>query len=149
MDGYQCLKLFYSHGRHPSLPPITGGINRYPPLWGSWGVSNTSYDAPPPSDAKVLFFDNLMKKLDSGWSSQNKIFGFLYLYLKLSLSPPTPKGKMLWSSHFRSFIKSAIFSQMGNFITKLNFVSTPWKIIIPPENSVGDYIRVIEIHLGV
>ena len=28
------------------------------------------------------------------------------------------------------------------------FVSTPWKIIIPLENSVGDYIRVIEIHLG-
>ena len=55
---------------------------------------------------------------------------------------------MLWCSHFRSFIKSAIFSRMGNFIAKLNFDSTPWKIIIPLENSVGDYIRVTEIHLG-
>ena len=64
------------------------------------------------------------------------IFGFLYLSLKLSFSLPH-KGKMLWCSHFRSFIKSAIFSKMGNSITKLNFISTPLKIIIPLENSVG------------
>ena len=55
---------------------------------------------------------------------------------------------MLWCSYFWSFIKLTNFSGMGIFIAKLNFVSTPWKIIIPLENSVGDYIRVIEIHLG-
>ena len=34
-------------------------------------------------------------------------------------------------------IKLANFCRCGNFIKKLNFVSTPWKIIIPLENSVG------------
>ena len=40
------------------------------------------------------------------------------------------------------------FLRYGNFIKKLNFVSTPWKVIIPLENSVGDYIWVIQIHMG-
>ena len=30
----------------------------------------------------------------------------------------------------------------------INFVSTPWKIIIPLRNSVGDHIWVIQMHLG-
>ena len=83
MDRYQCLEWFYSHGGHLLLPPVMGGIT---------GVSNSPHDAP--SDAKVSFFDNLLKKLDSGSSSQKKIFGFLYLSLKLSLTLPI-KGKML------------------------------------------------------
>ena len=38
---------------------------------------------------------------------------------------------MLWCSYFRSFIKSVNLDRCGNFIKKFNFVSTPWKIIIP------------------
>ena len=115
----------------------------------SWGVSQGASNTPvtSPSDAKVSFFDNLLKKLDSSSSSQKKIFGFPYLSLKLSLTLPH-KGKMLWCSYFRSLIKLANFSRCGNFTKKLNFVSTLWKIIRPLVNSVGDHIRVIEIHLG-
>ena len=108
-------------------------------------VSQGVFDTP--SDAKVSFFENLVKKFDSSSSSQKKIFGFLYLSLKLSLTL-LHKGKMLWCSYFRSLIKSAIFSRCRNFIKKMNFVSTPCKIIIPLGNSVGDHIRVIEICLG-
>ena len=56
---------------------------------------------------KVTIFENLVKKVDSDLSLI-KIFSFLYLSLKLSLTLPH-KGKMLWCSYFRSFIKSAIF----------------------------------------
>ena len=55
---------------------------------------------------------------------------------------PPPQGKMLWCSYFKSFIKSTNFSSCGNVIKKLNLVSTPWKIIIPLGNSVGDHIWV-------
>ena len=41
------------------------------------------------------------------------------------------KGKMIWCSYFRSFIKLTNFSRCKKFHQKLNFVSTPWKIIIP------------------
>ena len=92
----------------------------------------------PLSDAKVSFFDNSVKKIDIGWSLE-KIFGFHCLSLKLSLTCPH-KGKMLWCSYFRSLIKSANFSRCRNFIKKLNFVGTPWKIIIPLGNSVGAHI---------
>ena len=61
-----------------------------------------------------------------------KIFGFSYLSLKLSLALPQ-KGIMLWCSYFRSFIKLTNFSRTGNFIEKLNFISAPWKIKIPPQ----------------
>ena len=61
-----------------------------------------------------------------------KIFGFSYLSLKLSSALPQ-KGIMLWCSYFRSFIKSTNFSRTGNFVEKLNFISTPWKIDIPPQ----------------
>ena len=36
-----------------------------------------------------------------------------------------------------------IFFQIQNFIEKLNFVSTPWKIKIPLGKSVGDHIWAI------
>ena len=45
---------------------------------------------------------------------------------------------MLWCSYFKSFIKSANFSRCGNFVEKLNFVYTPWKIIILLGHSVGN-----------
>ena len=110
----------------------------------SWGASQGC--VMPSSDAKVSFFDNLLKKLDSGSSSQkNILFSIPIPKIKFDLHH---KGKVLWCSYFRSLIKSANFSRCRNFIEKLNFVSTPWKIIIPLENSVGDHIRVIEIHLG-
>ena len=49
-----------------------------------------------------------------------EIFGFPYLFLKLSLTLPH-KGKVLWWSYFRSFIKSTIFSQMWKFHQKTEF----------------------------
>ena len=58
-----------------------------------------------------------------------KIFGFQYLPLKLSLTLPH-KGKMVWCSYYRSFIKLINLNRCGNFIKKFNFVSTPSKIII-------------------
>ena len=32
--------------------------------------------------------------------------------------------------------------------SKIEFVSTPWKIKISPGNSVGDHIYIIQINLG-
>ena len=61
-----------------------------------------------------------------------KIFGFSYLSLKLSSALPQ-KGIMLWYSYFRSFIKLTNFSRTGNFVDKLNFISSLWKIKIPPQ----------------
>ena len=75
-----------------------------------------------------------------------KIIGFSCLSLKLSLTLPH-KGKMLWCSYFRPFIKSTSFSRTGSFIKKIYFVSTPWKIIITLGNSVGGPILVIQMHL--
>ena len=65
MDRYQCLELFYGHREHLSLPPIMGSITE-----ASDALCNT------PSDAKVSFFDNLLKKLDSCSSSQKKYLVF-------------------------------------------------------------------------
>ena len=76
-----------------------------------------------------------------------QIFGFPYLSLKLSLTLPH-KEKMLWCSYFKSLIKLANFSRCGNFVKKLNLVSSPWKIIVPLGNSVGDHIWITQIHLG-
>ena len=98
-------------------------------------------------NAKVSFFENLVKKIDSSWEFLENIFGFLYLFLKLSSTLPH-KGKMLWCSYFKSFIKLTNFFRCGNFLKKLNFVSTPWKIIILLGNSVEDHIWVIQIHLS-
>ena len=44
---------------------------------------------------------------------------------------------MFWCLYFRYFIKSTIFFEIWKFHQKLNFVSTPWKIIISLGNSVG------------
>ena len=92
MDRYQCLELFYGHGGCLSLAPDHGGCPSPPPLMG--GATCRASDVPviPCSDAKVSFFKNLLKKPGSGSSSQKKIFGFLYLFLKLSLTLPH-KGK--------------------------------------------------------
>ena len=48
---------------------------------------------------------------------------------------PSPQGKMLWCLYFRSCIKSINLDRCRNFIKKFNFVSTPWKIIIPIAHS--------------
>ena len=53
---------------------------------------------------------------------------------KIRFDPP-PQGKMLWCSNFRLFIKSINLDRCGNLIEKFNFVSTPWKIIIPIANN--------------
>ena len=60
--------VFYSHGGHASDAPC---------------------DAP--SDAKVSFFDNLLKKLDSNSSSQKNIW-FSVSIPKIKFDPP-PQGK--------------------------------------------------------
>ena len=54
---------------------------------------------------------------------------------------------MLWCSYFRSFIKLTNFLRMGNFVEKINFISTSWKIIIPLGNSVGDHIWSIQTQI--
>ena len=84
----------------------------------------------------MSFCDNFVKKTLQWLEFLEKI-GFPYLSLKLSLTLPH-KGKMLWCSYFRSYIKSRNFSRTGNFIKKCNFVSSAlWKIIILLGNSVG------------
>ena len=50
-----------------------------------------------------------------------KIFGFSYLSLKLSLALPL-KGIMLWCSYLRSFIKSTNFSELE--ISLKNLISS-------------------------
>ena len=80
MDRYQCLELFYSNGGNP-LPP--------PSQRASQGASDNPCDVP--SDAKVSFFDNLLKKLDSGSSSQKKYLVFVPIP-KIKFDTP-PQGK--------------------------------------------------------
>ena len=71
MDRYQCLELFYGHwGICCCPPPITGASVTTP----SWGALDAPRDAP--DDAKVSFFDNLLKKLDSSSSFQKKYLVF-------------------------------------------------------------------------
>ena len=82
----------------------------------------------------------------AGVLRKNILFSVLIPKIKFVLPK---KGKMLWCSYFWSFIKLTNFSRMENFIEKLNFVGTPWKVIIPLRNSVGDHMWVIQIHLGV
>ena len=126
--------MFYSHEGCLSLPPHHGGI---------MGVQHP-HDTP--SDTKASFFDNLLKNLTVAPVFRKNIWISIPIP-EIKFDPP-PQGKMLWCSYFRSLIKSANFSRCGNFIGKLNFVSTLWKTIIPPGNSVGDHIRVTYIHLG-
>ena len=116
-------------GGHLSLPLPLGHHGR---------CLDAPHDAP--QQCQSVIFWQFVEKLDSGSSSQKKIFGFLYLFLKLSLTLPH-KEKLLWCSYFRSYIKSINFSRNGFFVKKFNFVSTPWKIIIPLGNSVGTMYR--------
>ena len=82
------------------------------------------------SFCKSVIFQQFGEKTWQRLEFLEKIFGFQYLSLKLSLTLPQ-KGKMLWCSYYRSFIKSINLDRCGNFIKKFNFVSTPLKIIIP------------------
>ena len=102
-----------------SLPPSWGGIT---------GGIHCPCDTP--SNAKVSFFDNLQKKNLTAAEVLRKIFRFLYLSLKFSLTLPH-KGKMLWCSYFLSFIKSIIFSRCRNFIKKLNLLVPLGKLYYP------------------
>ena len=48
-------------------------------------------------------------------------------------------GEKCFGAHILGIsLNQQFFSRCGNFIEKLNFVSTPWKTIIPLGNSVGD-----------
>ena len=50
---------------------------------------------------------------------------------KIKFDPP-PHGKNALVLIFYVFHKiNNFFSRYGNFVKKLNFVSTPWKVIIP------------------
>ena len=118
MDRYQCLKLFYSHGGCPFPPPHHRGCQQRPP---SQGASNAPCDTPPPSDAKVSFFDNLVKNLTVARDFRNNIW-FSIPIPKIKFEPP-PQGKNVWCSHFgvHIFIKSAIFFWNGKFHYKIEF----------------------------
>ena len=135
------IVVFWSHGVSVTAPHHRGHLLP-PPIMGD--VTGAS-DAP--HYAKVSFFDNLLKKLDSSSSSQKNIW-FSVPIPKIKFVTLPHKGKMLWCSYFKSLIKSVNFSRCGNFIEKLNFVSPPGKITIPLGSSVGDHIRVKEINLG-
>ena len=67
---------------------------------------------------------------------------------KIKFDPP-PQGKSALVFIFK------VFPQIDNFFPDMeiltkngNLFSTPWKIIIPLGNSMGDHIWVIQIHLG-
>ena len=69
------------------------------------------------------------------------------LRINIWLFIPVPKIKFDPPPHGKNAL-GQFFSRCGNFVKKLNFVSTPWKVIIPLGNSVGDHIWVIQIHMG-
>ena len=61
-------------GEYVAIPPSQGHLSLPPIMRASQG-----YPMPPvtpPSDAKVSFFDNLLKKFDSGSISQKKYLVF-------------------------------------------------------------------------
>ena len=58
---------------------------------------------------------------------------------KIKFNPP-PQGKNALVLIFEGFDKINNFFPDVEISLKLNFVSTPWKIIIPPWNHVGDHI---------
>ena len=64
---------------------------------------------------------------------------------KISLTLPH-KGKMLWCSNFRFFIKLINLDRCGNLIEKFYFVSIPWKIIIPKANHHPTYHHQQSLH---
>ena len=67
---------------------------------------------------------------------------------KIKFDPPLQEKKCFGAYILGISLNRQFFSRCGNFIEKLNFVSTSWKVIIPLENSVGDHIWVIQIHMG-
>ena len=91
---------------------------------------------------KVKIFENLMKNLRVAGVLRINIW-FSVPVPKIKFDPP-PQGK----SAFKFFLKLTNFCNCGNFVKKLNFVSTPWKIIIPLGSSVGDHQWVIQVYLG-
>ena len=67
---------------------------------------------------------------------------------KIKFDPP-PQGKSALVLHILGIsLNRQFFSRCGNFIEKMNFVSTPWKIKIPLGKSVEDHIWTIQMHLG-
>ena len=94
------------------------------------------------------FFDNPVKK---NLTAARVLRINIWLSIpvpKIKFDPP-PQGKNALVFIFK------VFPQIDNFFPDVeifskngNLFSTPWKIIIPLGNSVGDYIRVIQIHLG-
>ena len=75
-----CLELFYNHGGICHCTPITGGIMG-------------ALDAPlmPPSDAKVSFFNNLLKNLIVAQVLRKKFWCSVPIP-KIKFDPP-PQGK--------------------------------------------------------
>ena len=81
--------------------PCGGGSN----LILGTGMENQIFILRTPATVKFFFLQDCQKLTT---------FGFPYLSLKLSLTLPH-KGKVLWCLHFRSFLKSTIFSQIWKF----------------------------------
>ena len=94
------------------------------------------------------FFDNPVKK---------NLTAAGVLRINIWLSIPVPKIKFDPPQQGKSALVSIILDLSSNqqffpdveILSKnVNLFSTPWKIIIPLGNSVGDHIWVIQIHLG-
>ena len=103
------------------LPPPHRGIDGTPPSRGA------------PNDAKCHFLTIWWENLTAARVLRINMVSIRIPKIKID---PSPEGKNALVFIFWSFIKLTFFSQMGNFITKFNFVS------------VRDYIKVIEIYLG-
>ena len=69
--------------------------------------------------------------------------GVLRINIWLFIPVPKIKEKCFGAYILDISLNQQFFSRCGNFIKKLNFVSTPWKIKIPLENSEGDHICVV------
>ena len=58
-------------------------------------------------------------------------------------------GEKCFGAHILGLsLNQPFFPDVEIMSKNLNFVSTPWKIIIPLGNTVGNHIWVIQIHLG-
>ena len=65
---------------------------------------------------------------------------------KIKFDPPH-KEKCFGVHILGPLLNQQFFSDL-EILKKIDFVSTPWKIIIPLGNSVGDPIWVTQMHLG-
>ena len=55
----------------------------------------------------------------------------------------------MFGAHILGFsLNQQFFPHVKIMSKNWNFVTTPWKIILPQGNTVGDHIWVIQIHLG-